>query len=299
MSILLAVANRKGGVGKSTIAAMLAHGFAVWGKRRVLVIDLDTQANVSLILCGGKNWKEARLKDKTVADYLFDSFYPLEPVDPKKYILHDVGDLVVKNDIHPHISLIPGTLDLEEREHALLHQEARQTNSLLDAEKLVVGKMAYRFYQDFTTEFDVVILDCPPGLSFATEAALKVAHFVIVPFRPDFVSQYAVDRIALMIEGKPSLKTLLEKCPMDQRRYMGVVNFWNGSTIHDFLVDNIAAFHPVLNTRIPQTDAVADSFDWRQVRRRIEKKYGESIKDVKSFYKEIIEKIRHTSEFVR
>ena len=49
MGYFLAVANRKGGVGKSTISVMLAHAFAVWGGKRVLLIDLDAQSNSSLI----------------------------------------------------------------------------------------------------------------------------------------------------------------------------------------------------------------------------------------------------------
>ncbi len=54
MGIFLAVANRKGGVGKSTITTMLAHGFAATGEQRVLVVDLDTQCNSSIILTGGE-----------------------------------------------------------------------------------------------------------------------------------------------------------------------------------------------------------------------------------------------------
>ena len=54
MAEFLAVANRKGGVGKSTISVMLAHAFAVWGGKRVLMLDLDSQCNASLILQGGE-----------------------------------------------------------------------------------------------------------------------------------------------------------------------------------------------------------------------------------------------------
>src|SRR5258706_11465017 len=53
MAQFVAVSNRKGGVGKSTIAVMLAHAAAAWSGRRVLVMDLDTQCNASLMLIGG------------------------------------------------------------------------------------------------------------------------------------------------------------------------------------------------------------------------------------------------------
>ena len=60
MAFFLAVANRKGGVGKSTLAVGLAHAAAVWGAKRVLVLDLDSQCNASLILQGGQGWLAAR-----------------------------------------------------------------------------------------------------------------------------------------------------------------------------------------------------------------------------------------------
>ena len=49
MAFFLAVANRKGGVGKSTVSVMLAHALSVWGGKRVLIMDLDSQCNASLI----------------------------------------------------------------------------------------------------------------------------------------------------------------------------------------------------------------------------------------------------------
>ena len=49
---------------------------------------------------------------------------------------------------------------------------------------------------------DVIIMDCAPGLSNATAAALKLANKVVVPFRPDAVSEFAVDRISQIIEGR-------------------------------------------------------------------------------------------------
>jgi Mrp family chromosome partitioning ATPase len=52
----------------------------------------------------------------------------------------------------------------------------------------------------FGMDFDLVILDCPPGLSFAALAALDLTEHVVVPFRPDFVSQFALDRVAMLIE---------------------------------------------------------------------------------------------------
>ena len=83
MAFFMAVANRKGGVGKSTISVMLAQAFAIWGRKRVLMIDLDSQCNASLILIGGQGWRDARNADKTIADFFYDLFdgIPAKPRD--------------------------------------------------------------------------------------------------------------------------------------------------------------------------------------------------------------------------
>ena len=109
MGILLTVANRKGGVGKSTITTMLAHGFAVTGEQRVLVVDLDTQCNSSIILTGGEKWEWARRNRMTVADY-FNDKYDRPRLRPDDYILRQVGDIEAPLG---ELSVLSGSLDLK------------------------------------------------------------------------------------------------------------------------------------------------------------------------------------------
>src|SRR5258706_15225592 len=92
MGILLAVANRKGGVGKSTITTMLANGFAATGGQRVLVVELDTQCNSSIIMTGGEKWDWARRNRKRIADYL-DGKYDRPKLCPDDFSFHNVGDI--------------------------------------------------------------------------------------------------------------------------------------------------------------------------------------------------------------
>ena len=125
MAEFLAVANRKGGVGKSTISVMLTHAFAIWGNKRVLVLDLDSQCNASLILQGGEGWLAARKAHKTIADYFLDTFDESASA-PKDYLVHQVGDVRDKNGKRPIISLLPGSLLLEDAQGELYVKEARQ-----------------------------------------------------------------------------------------------------------------------------------------------------------------------------
>ncbi len=285
MGILLAVANRKGGVGKSTITTMLAHGFAVTGEQRVLVVDLDTQCNSSIILIGGEKWDWARRSRKTIADY-FDEKFDRPKLRPDEFIMHDVGDIEAPLG---KLSLLNGSLDLEDVENELLHNRARANNNLYSAQRAVVGKFT-TMLKDFADAFDVVIFDCPPGLSFSTLAALRVAHKVIVPFRPDFVSSYAVDRISSVIEDKQRLQDVQE-IPKEKRRYISLVNFWRDGTFQRLNFGNVAASHPVMRTAIPENDGIAEAFEYRGEALSIEDKYGSGAAVVRALCGEVVESI--------
>jgi cellulose biosynthesis protein BcsQ len=197
MAIYMAVANRKGGVGKSTIAVMLAHAFSVWGRKRVLILDLDSQCNSSMILLGGEGWVAARGARKTVADFFSEQFQGTSR-QPTDYLVDGVGDVLDAEERPPSLSLLPGSLLLDDVQGDLFLAYASKR------EQPDMGKGLRGWFESlmrrFDPDFDVVILDCAPGLSFAALAALYTADKVIVPFRPDYVSLHAVDRVALIIE---------------------------------------------------------------------------------------------------
>jgi cellulose biosynthesis protein BcsQ len=285
MGILLAVANRKGGVGKSTVTTMLAHGFTAIGEQRVLVVDLDTQCNSSIILIGGEKWDWARRNRKTVADYL-DEKYDRPQLRPEDFILEGVGDIEAPAG---NLSLLSGSLDLEDAENELLHNAAQAGHTLDAAEQRVIGRLR-RMLDDFGNAFDVVIFDCPPGLSFSTRAALRLAHKVIVPFRPDFVSSYAVDRISTVIEEKPRLQDVLLS-PKEKRRYIGLVNFWRDGSFQRLNFSNVASAHPVMRTAIPEDDGIAEAFEYRGESLSIDEKYGSGAGVVRALCKEAVDSI--------
>lgn len=285
MAFYLSVANRKGGVGKSTVSVMLAHSLATWGKKRVLVLDLDSQCNASLILIGGMGWSEARKAHQTIADYFFDLFDG-QALKPKDYIIHQAGDILDANGNPPTVSLLPGSLLLEDVQGELFLKQANQSNDPDTVSNRVRGRLE-QLLRRFGSEFDVVILDCPPGLSFAALAALKTADKVLVPFRPDFVSQLAVDRVALIIEGKRNYDDLMQ-IPMDERRYVCLANYVRPENGRErTLIEEIALAHPVLETQLPHRDGIANSFDWISERRSLEEKYGNAVDDMKQLYDEI------------
>ncbi|MGH1418720.1 MAG: ParA family protein [Hyphomicrobiaceae bacterium] len=285
MAFFLSVANRKGGVGKSTISVMLAHAMSVWGGKRVLILDLDSQCNASLILIGGQGWSEARKAHRTIADYFFDLFDG-NSIKPKDYLIHDVGDVSNANGAPTTLSLLPGSLLLEDVQGELFLKQAGQSNDPDIVANRVRGRLE-QLLRRFGSEFDVVILDCPPGLSFAALAALKTADKVLVPFRPDYVSQLAVDRVALIIEDKHHYDDLMD-IPLDNRRYVCLANYVReGNGRERTLIEEIELVHPVLETQLPHRDGIANSFDWISERRSLEEKYGDATDDMRRLYDEL------------
>ncbi|MBY0224820.1 MAG: ParA family protein [Hyphomicrobium sp.] len=284
MAHFLSVANRKGGVGKSTTAVMLAHAFAAWGGKRVLVMDLDSQCNASLILMGGEAWSEARKKGLTISDYFFDLFDETYP-EPRDFLAHNVGDVRQASGKPLAISLLPGSLMLEDVQGELYVKEARQSKDPEVVGQRVRGRLE-RLLRRFEQSYDVVILDCPPGLSFAALAALKIADRVIVPFRPDYVSQLAVDRIALLIEEKRNEADLAD-IPLADRRYACLANGVRPTGKDRLLIEEIGLLHPLLEAQIPHSDAIANAFDWEAQGKTIEEKYGAGAVPLRAVYDEI------------
>lgn len=285
MAKFLAVANRKGGVGKSTIAVMLAHAAAAWSQRRVLVMDLDTQCNASLMLVGGEGWSKARRAGRTIADYFFDRFDKTAE-DESEYVIAQAGDVVHPRTSRGHVALLPGSLLLEDVQGTLYLKQAKTGRDPDSVATDVRGRMK-RLMKHFGMDYDLVILDCPPGLSFAALAALDLADRVVVPFRPDFVSQHALDRVALLIERVETAEQL-EDIPFRQRRYACLPNYLRNTGREKLLVDQMALDHPMLAARMPQLDSIARAFDWEERKKTIEEKFGDGLPFVRALYDEVI-----------
>lgn len=284
MALFLAVANRKGGVGKSTISVMLTYALAIWSKKRVLLIDLDAQSNSSLILLGGDRWIETQRKSKNVAAYIEDRLYSIEQTKIRDYIVDGVGDIQLDSGARPDMSLLPGSLAFEDMQDELITHYSRNQTPFRQAKMKCADhfRAAFSFARPLA---DIVVMDCAPGISNATAAALKLADKVVVPFRPDAVSEFAVDRIAQIIEGKTFDEVL--SIPMAKRRYVCLANYVRPGGRDAIYVDTISANHPTLETQMPMMAEVADSFDYLGELQTLEEKYGGAITPMRAFHTEL------------
>ena len=161
---LLAVANQKGGVGKTTTAVNLGAALAELGYR-VLVVDLDPQGNATTGL--GVN---ARNLDSSVYDVL----------------LHDVPiEDVIEPTTLRNLFVVPATIDLAGAEIELVPAFSRELR-LKRALETVEG------------DFDFMIIDCPPSLGLLTVNALAAAREVVVPIQCEY---YALEGLGQLLRN--------------------------------------------------------------------------------------------------
>lgn len=154
MPRIIAIANRKGGVGKTTTTVNVATAMAAAGKK-VLVIDLDPQGNATTSMGIEKKGRMVSSYEVLVGEA-------------------SLAEAIVWTEI-PNFSLIPASADLAGAEVELVDMEHREF-ALKNAIK------------DNAVNYDYVLIDCPPSLSLVTINALVAANAVIVPLQCEFLA---------------------------------------------------------------------------------------------------------------
>jgi chromosome partitioning protein len=163
MTTTLAVANQKGGVAKTTSVASIGAALAELG-HRVLLVDLDPQACLTFSL--GIDPEDLELSVHHVLT---------KGLDPIEVILEtDDG-----------VDLLPATIELARAEADLLTRTGREH----------VIKTSLEMLEDSETDYDWVLLDCPPSLGVLTVAALTAADGVLVPLQCETLSHRGVGQL--------------------------------------------------------------------------------------------------------
>jgi chromosome partitioning protein len=170
----IAVMNTKGGVGKSTLVLALAETISAYHGKNVLVIDSDAQASVSSMLMSVSSLYKLQSEGATIVDYLHGRVLKNQVIDWPKFIVRNVSDI----DDARSLFLLPSDMQL-----TLLEREVSKEN-LHGKLREVIGELL----TGVRRVFDIILIDCPPGLSVLTECWLREADFHISPTKADYVS---------------------------------------------------------------------------------------------------------------
>ncbi|BAQ47080.1 MULTISPECIES: AAA family ATPase [Methylobacterium] len=257
---LVAVANMKGGVGKTTSVVMLADALAAGGAS-VLVIDLDPQASASVCFAG-----DAILAEMITGGRTLDYYLGLRIVDRDKAALPDFIRDHVSSTTHlgeplP-ISLLASGPSLRIVEREIIYALTKRKFSM----HAIEGHLWKLFQEDFAPlrdQYDYVLFDCAPGISPMTEVAIRASDLVVVACISDFLSTYGLKAFYETIWGVGSAS---ESMLAPRRPPHVLITRWQNTkqqattfaTLQASAAAQDARFR-LFRTRVPQSAALANA----------------------------------------
>lgn len=187
MGYVIATANMKGGVGKTTLTVNLGTCLAKNYGKRVLVLDLDTQISATLSLMSPMDFAKRR-KNRRTLRYLIDEI--INPEQKQKQTIQDIIQSKVCN--LEQLDLIPGDIDLYDEFiiSEMLHKQAvslgeQDFETIWNRFERVLLK---KILEPLISKYDFILLDCAPGYNLLTRSALACSDYYILPAKPEPLS---------------------------------------------------------------------------------------------------------------
>ncbi|ACB00219.1 MULTISPECIES: ParA family protein [Cyanophyceae] len=200
MALIISTVNMKGGVGKTTLTVNLAACLARHHKKRVLVVDLDSQISATLSLMPPQDFARIRKGRRTISHLIEMAIKPT-----LKQSL-DINDIICPYIANVQgLDLLPGDIELydEYLVSEMLHQKAHKDPSLdfqaiwNNFELVLIRKIL----APVMDKYDFIIMDCAPGYNLVTRSGLAASDFYILPARPEPLSVVGIQLLQRRIRA--------------------------------------------------------------------------------------------------
>jgi chromosome partitioning protein len=202
-STVLAVLNQKGGVGKTTIAAVIAEYAAIHGSRNVLVVDLDMQCNSSDYWIGMES-------DPTATGGQLPPRHPDFDGDPELSERSSIADIFYGKAVLPHKTYISEdrgfryTVDVMVGHPALLEAiNTEYDNASGKIASQIINRLGeFLHMPDVAATYDLIVLDTGPSRNPIFRAAVRAATHAIIPFEPEEKSLQGINAMLQAIQSE-------------------------------------------------------------------------------------------------
>jgi len=203
MTLTIVVANRKGGVGKTTTSVALADTFQAQFGLATVVVDTDPQGSASLALAG-QQLMAAQLNEIALDTTLFTAALDAARISVNDFHWAQIGRLTDRPDIP--LGLVPITPRYWRQE-----RQARTTRRLWSRVDSLIARRFSRLMTELKTLYNIIVIDTPPGQSLLYDAAVAIADCIVVPCVPDQISIWGMDVLAdeMRDQKLPSSKHVL------------------------------------------------------------------------------------------
>jgi cellulose biosynthesis protein BcsQ len=264
---IIAVSNRRGGVGKTTITMMLAYGLSVARRQKVLLIDLDAQASTSIVMMGHQRWRAARESNRTTSG-LLAQIANAEAISTAEFIARDIGDVLLQDGGQPSLDIIPSAHDLDDKETLMMIAQQARFHNICNVFDHMQGRMG-QIVRAGAAGYDQVIVDCAPGLSHLVWGALRTADLVLMPYVPDRTAEDNVGWLAQRLKemGRIHSLTVPNRVSGQDSRAQGIISA-------------ISARYAPLGLQIPATQPLAAALDHRPEPGTLSSKFGSAVQHV-------------------
>lgn len=272
MPKVVSIINLKGGVAKTTTTVQLAECLVSQFSKKVLVIDLDPQTNSTIALLDEEKWEQLDNDGKTLFHLFSDKLEKTKKFDITHALQTGVSNLVL-----PKLHLLASSIrfiDIQDRISEIPSKTGYAINPME-----IIKTTVY----PILSNYDYVLIDCPPNLGFITRNGIEISDFYLIPTIPDTLSTYGIPQIIKTIDQFTKERNLSIRClgllitKFDSRSNSHARGRRNLPVRFAKIFDELnLPQSPIFDTVMPQANATSDAMEFANTQTNFRQKYGRS-----------------------